>query len=197
VPLRTFPRLSWWAYRKSLRSLVTVDVLNYVDYVKRDAKARLERELGWRDYGGKHFESIYTRFYQGCMLPRKFGYDKRKTHLSSLVCAGQIGRDEALAQLAGGPYPPEAGGRTVHVLRSWGSPRRSSRDPPPKRSCWDYPSCRRVYKHPLVKRPKPSTRPGFALTLRVAILEVDPDNLSATGIRGRARRLHSGRRAIG
>jgi len=155
VPLRTFPRLSWWAYRKSLRSLVTVDVLDYVDYVKSDAKAKLERELGWRDYGGKHFESIYTRFYQGCMLPKKFGYDKRKTHLSSLVCAGQIGRDQALAQLAGEPYPPEAQREDrAYVIKKLGLTEEELEGilRLPKRSYWDYPSYGRVYKHALVKR---------------------------------------------
>jgi hypothetical protein len=75
--------------------------------VKKDAIKVLERELGWRNYGGKHFESIYTRFYQGYILPRKFGFDKRKTHLSSLVCAGEITRDEALRQLQAEPYPVE------------------------------------------------------------------------------------------
>ncbi len=107
VRLRSFPhrglaRDAW--YRMTVKWL---DALDYVDYVKRDAMALLQDKLGWRYYGGKHYESIYTRFYQGYILPRKFGYDKRKCHLSSLVCAGQMTRDEALAELAQETYPPE------------------------------------------------------------------------------------------
>ena len=59
----------------------------------------LERELGWKYYGWKHYESIYTRFYQGYILPKKFGYDKRKSHLSSLICSGEMTREEALEEL--------------------------------------------------------------------------------------------------
>ena len=56
-------------------------------------------ELGWRDYGGKHHESIYTKFFQAYILPTKFGYDKRRAHLSSLILAGQIKREEALKEI--------------------------------------------------------------------------------------------------
>ncbi|KAG1157275.1 hypothetical protein G6F35_019191 [Rhizopus arrhizus] len=52
----------------------------------------MQDELGWQYYGGKHYESIYTRWYQGYYLPTKFGFDKRRAHLSALVCAGQIDR---------------------------------------------------------------------------------------------------------
>jgi hypothetical protein len=65
----------------------------------------LQDELGWQYYGGKHYESIYTRFYQGYILPRKFGFDKRRMHLSSLICSGEITRDEALAELEKPTYP--------------------------------------------------------------------------------------------
>ena len=56
-------------------------------------------EFGWRDYGGKHYESVFTRFYQGYVLPKKFGIDKRRAHLSNLILTGEITRDEALAEL--------------------------------------------------------------------------------------------------
>lgn len=80
-------------------------ILNYVDYNKQRAKRLLAAELGWTDYGGKHHESIYTRFYQGYILPRKFGFDKRKAHYSSLICSGQMTREEAIAELQNPPYP--------------------------------------------------------------------------------------------
>jgi hypothetical protein len=67
----------------------------------------LENELGWKYYGAKHYESIYTRFYQGYILPRKFGFDKRRMHLSSLICSGEITRSEAIEELKNEPYPTE------------------------------------------------------------------------------------------
>jgi hypothetical protein len=67
----------------------------------------MEQELGWRYYGGKHYESIYTRFYQGYILPKKFGYDKRRTHFSSLICSGEISRKYALHELEKETYPRE------------------------------------------------------------------------------------------
>ncbi len=105
LPLKTFPRMSLWNLLRWRHAHEWTDILNYLDYVKKDAVALMQRELGWRDYGGKHYESIYTRFYQGYILPKKFGFDKRRMHLSSLVCAGEITREEALRQLEGEPYP--------------------------------------------------------------------------------------------
>ena len=60
----------------------------------------LSEDLGWRPYPNKHYESVFTRFYQGGILPRKFGFDKRRAHFSSLVLTGQMTRDEALARIA-------------------------------------------------------------------------------------------------
>lgn len=67
----------------------------------------LQNTLGWKYYGGKHYESIYTRFYQGYILPKKFGYDKRRMHLSSLICSKEITRSEALEELKCEPYPSD------------------------------------------------------------------------------------------
>lgn len=71
-------------------------ILNYIDYNKEDAKKIISSELGWKDYGGKHFESVFTKFYQSYYLPVKFNIDKRKAHLSNLICSGQMTRDKAL-----------------------------------------------------------------------------------------------------
>ncbi|OQP66900.1 ExsB family protein [Niastella vici] len=84
-----------------------VNYLNWVPYVKDEVKKTLIQELDWRDYGGKHYESVWTRFYQGYILPVKFKVDKRKAHLSSLICSGQITRDEALEEMKNPAYDPE------------------------------------------------------------------------------------------
>ena len=77
----------------------SVRLLNYIEYNQKEVKDILTRELNWRDYGGKHYESLFTRFYQQHILPEKFGIDKRKAHLSTLICSGQITRDKALEEL--------------------------------------------------------------------------------------------------
>lgn len=78
--------------------------LNLVHYNKPEALALLVEQYGWRKYNTKHGESIITRFYQNYILPTKFGIDKRRAHFSSLICSGQMSRDEALAMIAVPPY---------------------------------------------------------------------------------------------
>jgi len=94
-------------YYKSVKKIRTVRPLNYVPYVKGDVMRVLEEKLGWKYYGGKHYESIYTRFFQGYILPAKFGIDKRKAHLSTLICSGQMTREEALAEILCDRYAGE------------------------------------------------------------------------------------------
>ena len=100
-PLKTFPQISvrGYLYKVFVRGIRQVPILNYADYRKADAMAFIQRELGWRPYGGKHYESVYTRFYQGHILLKKFGYDKRRVHLSSMICSGNVTREAALQQL--------------------------------------------------------------------------------------------------
>ncbi len=76
-----------------------VNVLNYVDFNKQEAKDVIAKELGWRDYGGKHYESLFTKFYQAYILPQKFKIDKRKSHLSTLIFSGQLTKEEAVKEL--------------------------------------------------------------------------------------------------
>jgi len=102
--LGIFKRYFWFGY---IRPITTVQLLNYMPYVKADAKQAIADELGWRDYGGKHYESVFTRYFQGSYLPKKFGFDKRKAHLSSLIMSGQLTRDTALAELAEPDYPAD------------------------------------------------------------------------------------------
>lgn len=108
-PLKKFPHLGFFDQHFFYRFVKKVEVVHLLDYVtfeKQEVMRILEQELDWRPYGGKHYESIYTRFFQGYILPRKFNIDKRKAHLSSLIMANQITRDEALAELQ---HPPYAG----------------------------------------------------------------------------------------
>lgn len=106
VPLKTFPHFPLLGlHYHFLKTYEVVYLLNYVDFNKEKVTKFLETELGWRNYGGKHYESIYTRFYQGYLLPTKFGFDKRRAHLSNLVCSGQLSRDSALEELKKSPYP--------------------------------------------------------------------------------------------
>jgi N-acetyl sugar amidotransferase len=109
VKLRTFPRLSPFHlfHFIMLKRIKKINLLDYIGYSKKEAMRVLQDELGWVYYGGKHYESVYTRFFQGYILPRKFSIDKRRAHLSSLICAGEITRDEALAEIAREPYPTE------------------------------------------------------------------------------------------
>ena len=123
VPLKTMPTISlgYYFYYVLVRGMRQIPVLNYVVYDKAEAKKRFAREIGWRDYGAKHYESIWTRYFQGYYLPSKFGYDKRKAHLSSLICSGQMSRDDALAEMAKPAYEPELLRQdTQFVLKKFG-----------------------------------------------------------------------------
>jgi N-acetyl sugar amidotransferase len=107
-PLKSYPMMDarFKRYYYEVKGIRGVSVLNYVDYDKREVKKVISSELGWRDYGGKHFESIWTRFYQGYILPQKFHIDKRKPHLSDLIFGGQLTREEALQELEKPIYDP-------------------------------------------------------------------------------------------
>jgi N-acetyl sugar amidotransferase len=104
--IRTFPHFSlfYLFYITLFRRIKTVSILNYVDYDKNKVMHLLKNELGWKYYGSKHHESIYTRFYQGYVLPKKFGIDKRYGHLSDLINSGQISRQDALEEIKLPPY---------------------------------------------------------------------------------------------
>lgn len=106
-PLRTYPHFSlpelFWI--NLVRGVRTVSFLNYLEYRRDEVLRVLQEELGWVYYGGKHYESVYTRFWQGHVLPRKFGIDKRIGHYSDLINAGQMTREEALVRMQEPPYP--------------------------------------------------------------------------------------------
>ncbi|MFT7155114.1 MAG: N-acetyl sugar amidotransferase [Parvicella sp.] len=76
-----------------------LEPLNVIDYSKNEAMKELEKEFGWKYYGGKHYESVFTKFYQAHILPNKFKIDKRRVHLSALIRNGEITRDAGLKEL--------------------------------------------------------------------------------------------------
>lgn len=104
--IRSFPTCGNWRWRliNATGQLKFVEPLNNMRYRKDEAQRLLETEFGWRYYGGKHYESVFTKFYQAYVLPEKFGIDKRKAHFSSLIRNHEMSREEALAQLARPPY---------------------------------------------------------------------------------------------
>lgn len=108
--LKTYPVLGMFArhvWFPLVLRIRTVRPLDYMPYMYADAKRDITESVGWRDYGGKHYESVFTRYFQGYYLPHKFGYDKRLAHYSSLVLSGQVTRDEALALMETSNYPAD------------------------------------------------------------------------------------------
>jgi len=105
--LTTYPHFSLLKlfHYMFIRRVRLVPILNYVKYDKKAAMELLQSKLGWVYYGGKHYESIYTRFFQAYVLPRKFDIDKRKAHLSSLICSGQITRGQGVELMKEPVYP--------------------------------------------------------------------------------------------
>lgn len=101
LKLKQYPTLgiAKEVFSRMIRRTKIVNFLDHIDYIKADAKKLLTDELDWRDYGGKHYESVFTRFFQSYYLPIKFGYDKRRAHLSSLIVSGQMLRDDALIEM--------------------------------------------------------------------------------------------------
>ncbi|MDT4969356.1 MAG: hypothetical protein QOJ64_4093 [Acidobacteriota bacterium] len=143
VPFKTFPHLSLKNLVRGYGRVRKLDILNYLDYVKKDAMQVLQKELDWKYYGGKHYESIYTRFYQGYILPRKFGFDKRKSHLSSLICSGEITREEALQELENETYPADLQEQDrIYVIKKLGLTESEFEAIMglPRKTFWDYPS---------------------------------------------------------
>jgi N-acetyl sugar amidotransferase len=102
-PLKSFPLANIFKYRifyKYVKGIKVIKPLDFVPYEKEKAMEFLEKEFGWQRYAQKHYESRFTRFYEGYWMPKKFGYDIRRAHYSSLILTNQMTRDEALAKVA-------------------------------------------------------------------------------------------------
>jgi N-acetyl sugar amidotransferase len=105
APMRTYPFSSIFYHKLYLpyfHGLKVLKPLNLVPYVKSEAMQVLEREYGWKSYPQKHFESRFTRFFEGYWLPSRFAFDVRRVQFSSLILTGQMTREAAI-QLLGQP----------------------------------------------------------------------------------------------
>ncbi len=105
--MKTFPFSSAFYhkfYLRYFRNIKVVKPLNYINYIKKDAMDLLSSLYDWKPYPQKHFESRFTRFFEGYWLPTRFGFDMRKVDLSSLILTGQITREQALEELKKNPY---------------------------------------------------------------------------------------------
>jgi len=107
LKIRTHPLISIRQYilYEYLYKIKWVSFLDYFEYNKNDALDILIKEVGYKPYPYKHYESVFTRFYQAYILPKKFGIDKRKLHLSTLIISKQMSRENALDLLKKSPYP--------------------------------------------------------------------------------------------
>jgi N-acetyl sugar amidotransferase len=123
VKIKTYPYFDFkkYVYYSAVLRLTPISILNYVQYKKQEVKTIIAKELDWRDYGGKHYESTFTKFYQAYILPEKFMIDKRKAHLSTLICSGQITKEIALKELELPLYQPEELKQDIeYVLKKFG-----------------------------------------------------------------------------
>ena len=101
--LKTFPLIDILVYKIYYRYVLGMKVfkpLNLVPYIKKDAEILLKEKFGWESFPHKHHESRFTRFFEDYWLPRKFGFDRRKAHFSSLILTNQMTREEALNRIS-------------------------------------------------------------------------------------------------
>lgn len=107
INFKTFPSIGTFGFvwNHFIRRIRWISFLDYLDYNKFHSLNALEKKYGYKRYPYKHYESIFTRFYQGYLLPNKFGVDKRKIHLGNLIMSKQMKREEALKILQDIPYP--------------------------------------------------------------------------------------------
>lgn len=102
ISLKKYPHISFWDNTVGYKCFYPVKEIRplcYIDYSKKGAIETLESEFGWKYYGGKHYESRFTRFFQDVYLPSKYGWEKRRDHISSLIVGGEMTREEGLAEI--------------------------------------------------------------------------------------------------
>lgn len=102
--IKTLPTIPLWKliYFSLFEKIRIFRILDFVNYNKKESKEFLKKEFGWQDYGAKHCESIYTKFFIGWVLPKKFGFNRNRAWLSTLILSGQLTREEALIELEDG-----------------------------------------------------------------------------------------------
>jgi N-acetyl sugar amidotransferase len=106
IKLKDYPKYSFLNlfYWTIFKKIYVISILNYIDYNKEAVMRLLQDKLKWKYYGGKHYESVYTRFFQGYILPVKFNIDKRRGHYSDLIRAGQLNINEAIEAMLNPSY---------------------------------------------------------------------------------------------
>lgn len=124
LPLCGLWKFNWYKWVKKIK---TVYLLDFLDYNRDESIKLLEKEFGYKPYGDKHCESVFTTWFQNFYLFQKFGIDKRKAHYSSLINSGQMTRREAMEKLQSSPVYPSLGIESK-VMKY------------PKRSHYDYPT---------------------------------------------------------
>jgi N-acetyl sugar amidotransferase len=107
--LKTFPTFGTfdYIYYEFFKKINWVLFPDYFEYDKKKAINLLINKINFKPYPYKHYESIFTRFYQAYILPKKFGVDKRKLHLSNLIVSDQISKEEAKRIIQQPTYPNE------------------------------------------------------------------------------------------
>lgn len=151
-PLQTFPVMGVVEYlwlTRIRRQLMIHRPLDLLPYDKGQAKRDLISGYGYKDYGGKHHESRFTKFYQEIYLPARYGFDKRRLHLSSQIVSGQVTREEALRELSEPICKPEQAQREVKFVAkklqvSSGDLQSLIDLPPVEHEC--YPNTRYLYR---------------------------------------------------
>ena len=106
LKLKKFPLCDIFTYKiyyRFFKGLKVIQPLNYIEYNKSKCMKKLENLYGWVKYEHKHYESRFTKFFEGYWLLKKFGYDKRKAHFSSLILTNQMSREEAIEKLSNYP----------------------------------------------------------------------------------------------
>jgi len=119
IPLRTFPVTSILyhkIYLPYIKGIQVIRPLNSMPYIKKDAVDLLVSKFGWQPYPQKHFESRFTKFYEGYWLPRKFGFDTRRVQFSSLIVTNQLTRDEAMERLKRPPMDDDEAAREMEFV---------------------------------------------------------------------------------
>ncbi len=148
--LRSYPHYGVFRflYYALLKDVQWVQILDYIEYKKETAVQVLRDRLDWRDYGGKHYESIFTRFYMGYYLPTKFGYEFKRLHIASMIWSGQLTREAAMRQMSEIDYPIEQQQADVeYVIKKLGISRVEFEGfmRLPQKTFYDYPSYKRVF----------------------------------------------------
>lgn len=129
LPLCSLLKFNYYRWIKGIKMLYLLD---YINYNRNESAKLLADKYGWQEYGEKHCESVFTHWFQNYYLYEKFGFDKRKCHLSSLINSGQMTRYEALGELEKNPIYPRLG-IEKQVMKY------------PKHSHDDYPKDERLY----------------------------------------------------